>query len=225
MWEHGRLPWQVISGGLGSGLYKSTDGGEHWEKMQEGLPKEMGKTSIAVCRSNSQRVYALIESDFTKEAQGMYVSNDAGKSWSQVSNDHRLTQRAWYYIKVFPDPLNENTLYVMSAQSLKSADGGKTWDDVSCTHGDYHHLWINPTNSNNMIISDDGGSAITFNQGKTWSSQNNQPTAQMYRINVDNQFPYNIYGGQQDNSTVKIASRELGGGGISVRSWTYSAGG
>ena len=225
MWEHGRKPWQVISGGPGSGLYKSTDGGEHWEKMQEGLPKGMGKMSIAVCRSNSEKVYALIESDFEKEAGGMYVSTDAGKSWSQVSGDHRLVQRAWYYIKVFPDPLNENTLYVMSAQAMRSTDGGKTWEDISSTHGDYHNLWINPTNSNNMIIADDGGAAITFNKGKSWSSQNNMPTAQFYRINVDNQFPYNIYGGQQDNSSVKIASRELGGGGISTSSWTYSAGG
>ncbi len=225
MWEHGRLPWQVISGGPGSGLYKSTDGGEHWDKMTEGLPKEMGKMSIAVCRSNSEKVYALIESDFTNEKQGLYVSNDAGKSWSQVSSDHRLTQRAWYYIKLFPDPLNENTVYVMSAQALRSADGGKTWEDISSTHGDYHNLWINPANSNNMIISDDGGSAITFNRGKSWSSQNNQPTAQMYRINVDNQFPYHIYGGQQDNSTVNIASRALGRGGIGTSDWTSSAGG
>jgi photosystem II stability/assembly factor-like uncharacterized protein len=225
MWEHGRLPWKVISGGTGSGLYKSTDGGEHWEKMTEGLPKEMGKMSIAVCRSNSEKVYALIESDSEKEEGGLYMSVDAGKSWSQVSNDNHLIQRAWYYIELFPDPNNENTLYVMSAPALKSIDGGKTWEDISGTHGDYHNLWINPANSNNMIISDDGGSAITFNQGKTWSSQNNQPTAQFYRINVDNQFPYNIYGGQQDNSSVKIASREPGGGGISNNSWTYSAGG
>lgn len=225
MWEHGRVPWQLTSGGPGSGLYKSVDGGEHWERMENGLPKEIGKMSIAVCRSNSDKVYALIESDFTNEQQGMYVSEDAGKSWSHVSSDHRLTQRAWYYIKVFPDPLNENALYVMSANALKSVDGGKTWEDVSSTHGDYHNLWINPSNSNNMIISDDGGSAITFNGGKSWSSQNNQPTAQMYRINVDNMFPYNIYGGQQDNSTVKIASRELGGGSITVRSWSNSAGG
>jgi photosystem II stability/assembly factor-like uncharacterized protein len=225
MWEHGRFPWQVISGGPGSGLYKSTDGGDHWEKMENGLPKAMGKMSIAVCRSNSQKVYALIESDFTNEEQGMYVSDDAGITWSHISSDHRLTQRAWYYIKVFPDPLNENTLYVMSAQSMKSTDGGKTWEDVSSTHGDYHHLWINPSNSNNMIISDDGGSAITFNQGKSWSSQDNQPTAQMYRINVDNMFPYNIYGGQQDNSTVKIASRALGSGGINNTHWSSSAGG
>jgi len=225
MWEHGRLPWKVISGGAGSGLYKSTDAGEHWEKMKEGLPKEMGKMSIAVCRSNSEKIYALIESDFEKEAGGLYMSENAGKSWSQVSDDHHLIQRAWYYIELFPDPLNENTLYVMSASAFRSIDGGKTWEDISGTHGDYHNLWINPTNSNNMIISDDGGSAITFNQGKTWSSQNNQPTAQFYRINVDNEFPYNIYGGQQDNSSVKIASREPGGRGITNTSWTYSAGG
>jgi photosystem II stability/assembly factor-like uncharacterized protein len=225
MWEYGRQPWKVTSGGPGSGLYKSTDGGEHWEKMQEGLPKEMGKMSIAVCRSNSEKVYALIESDWEKEAGGLYVSNNAGKSWSQVTGDHRIIGRAWYYIELFPDPLNENVLYVMNAPAMRSIDGGKTWEDISGTHGDYHDLWINPTNSNNMIIADDGGAAISFNQGKTWSSQNNMPTAQFYRINTDNQFPYRIYGGQQDNSSVSIASRELGGGGISTASWTYSAGG
>ena len=225
MWEYGRKPWQVISGGAGSGLYKSTDAGEHWEKLKEGLPEGMGKMSVAVCRSNSEKVYALIESDFDKEAGGLYMSDDAGKSWSQISNDHHLIQRAWYYIELFPDPNNENILYVMSASAFKSIDGGKTWENIGSTHGDYHNLWINPANSNNMIISDDGGSAITFNTGKTWSSQNNQPTAQFYRVNTDNLFPYNIYGGQQDNSSVKIASREPDAGGIGTSSWTYSAGG
>ena len=225
MWEHGRLPWKVISGGPGSGLYKSTDAGEHWEKMQEGLPKEMGKMAIAVSRANSEKVYAVIESDFDKEAGGMYVSNDAGKTWSQVTSDHRLIQRAWYYIEVFPDPQLPDRVYVMSAPALRSNDAGKTWEDISNTHGDYHNLWINPNNSNNMVVSDDGGSAITFNAGKTWSSQDNQPTAQFYRINVDNQFPYHIYAGQQDNSTVNIASRELNAGGVSDAAWTYSAGG
>jgi photosystem II stability/assembly factor-like uncharacterized protein len=225
MWEHGRLPWKVISGGPGSGLYKSTDGGEHWEKMQDGLPKEMGKMSISVCRSNSEKVYALIESDFDKEAGGLYVSNDAGKNWNQVTNDHRLIQRAWYYIELFTDPQNDNTLYVMSAPALKSTDGGKTWSNMSTMHGDHHNLWINPNNSNNMIISDDGGACISFNKGKSWSTQQNMPTAQFYRINVDNQFPYRIYGGQQDNSSVSIASRVLSGGGIGVSDWTSSAGG
>lgn len=225
MWEHGRKPWQVISGGAGSGLYKSTDGGEHWEKMTEGLPEKMGKMAIAVCRSNPEKVYALIESDSETEYGGLYMSSDAGSSWSQVSDDNHIIQRAWYYIELFVDPKNENLLYVMSAPMMKSIDGGKTWEDVSATHGDYHNLWINPSNPDNMIVSDDGGSAITFNGGKTWSSQNNQPTAQFYRINVDNLFPYNIYGGQQDNSSVKIAHREPGGGGIGNGSWTYSAGG
>jgi photosystem II stability/assembly factor-like uncharacterized protein len=224
MWEHGRLPWKVISGGPGSGLYKSTDGGDTWNKMEEGLPKEMGKMAIAVSRANSEKVYALIESDFSKEAGGMYVSENAGKTWTQATNDHRIIGRAWYYIEVFADPIIENTLYVMNAPALKSTDGGKTWENISATHGDYHNLWINPNNSNNMIIADDGGAAITFNGGKSWSSQNNMPTAQFYRINVDNEFPYNIYGGQQDNSSVKIASRSFSGG-INVSNWSASAGG
>ena len=225
MWEHGRLPWKVISGGPGSGLHKSTDGGETWEKMKEGLPEEMGKMSIAVSRSNPETVYALIESDSDKEAGGLFVSNNAGKKWSRITNDHRLVQRAWYYIELFIDPKNENTIYVMSAPALRSTDGGKTWETLSGTHGDFHDLWINPDNPNNFIISNDGGSAITFNNGKSWSTQSNMPTAQFYRINVDNQFPYRIYGGQQDNTSVSIASRELGSGGITTASWTASAGG
>jgi len=225
MWEHGRLPWKVISGGPGSGLYKSTDSGDTWEKMKEGLPEEMGKMSIAVSRSNPEKVYALIESDSYKDARGLYVSNDAGKNWSQVTNEPRLVQRAWYYIELFIDPKNENTIYVLSAPMLRSNDGGRTWETLGGTHGDYHDLWINPDNPNNYIVSNDGGSAITFNKGRSYSTQSNMPTGQFYRINVDNQFPYRIYGGQQDNTSVAIASRELGGGGISPASWTYSAGG
>jgi photosystem II stability/assembly factor-like uncharacterized protein len=225
MWEHGRLPWKVISGGPGSGLYKSTDGGETWEKMKEGLPEEMGKMAIAVSRSNPEKVYALIESDSEKEAGGLFVSNDAGKKWSRITNDHRLVQRAWYYIELFIDPKDEETVYVLSAPALRSTDSGKTWETLSGTHGDFHDLWINPDNPHNFIISNDGGAAITFNRGKSWSTQSNMPTAQFYRINVDNQFPYRIYGGQQDNTSVSIASRELGSGGITPASWTASAGG
>ena len=225
MWEHGRLPWKVISGGPGSGLYKSVDRGETWEKLKEGLPEEMGKMSIAVSRSNPEKVWALIESDSDKDQGGLFVSTDAGKSWRQVSDDNRLTQRAWYYIELFVDPKSENTIYVLSAPALRSNDGGRTWENLSGTHGDYHDLWINPNNPDNFIISNDGGSAVTFNRGKSWSTQSNMPTAQFYRINVDNQFPYRIYGGQQDNTSVAIASRELGGGGISTASWTSSAGG
>ncbi|MFM9904806.1 MAG: glycosyl hydrolase [Pyrinomonadaceae bacterium] len=225
MWEHGRLPWKVISGGPGSGLYKSTDNGETWEKLKDGLPEELGKMSIAVSPSNSEKVYALIESDSEKDAGGLFVSNNAGKNWSRISDDNRLTQRAWYYIELFIDPKNENTIYVLSAPALRSNDGGKTWENLGGTHGDYHNLWINPNDPNNMIISNDGGAAITFNKGKFWSTEANQPTGQFYRINVDNQFPYHIYGGQQDYGAISIASAELGSGGIGPSSLTPSAGG
>jgi photosystem II stability/assembly factor-like uncharacterized protein len=225
MWDHRRLPWAVQSGGKGSGLYKSTDGGETWDKIQNGLPKELGKMSVSVSKANSDKVYALVESDTQKEQGGLFVSEDAGGHWNRVSKDHRLISRAWYYIEVFADPQDENTVYVLGAAGLKSEDGGKTWSNLSGTHGDYHQLWINAENNQNMVIANDGGAAVTFNGGKVWSAQNNQPTAQFYRINVDNLFPYNIYAGQQDNTSVKIASRSTQGGSITERQWSYSAGG
>ena len=225
MWDHRRLPWAVQSGGKGSGLYKSTDGGETWFKIQNGLPNELGKMGISVSKANSDKVYALVESDTEKEQGGLFVSEDAGENWNRVSKDHRLISRAWYYIEVFADPVEENTVYVLGAAGLKSADGGKTWTNLSGTHGDYHQLWINKSDNQNMLIANDGGAAVTFNGGKVWSSQNNQPTAQFYRINVDNLFPYNIYAGQQDNTSVKIASRNTSGGNIGERQWSYSAGG
>lgn len=223
--EYGRLPWKVISGGAGSGLYKSTDSGITWNKIHEGLPKELGKMAVAVSRSNSDKVYLLLESDSEKELGGLFVSNNGGGSWSRVSDDHRLIQRAWYYIELFVDPKNENTVYVLSAPALRSEDGGKTWEYLSGTHGDFHDLWINPNNPKNMVIGNDGGAAVSVNYARTWSTQSNMPTAQFYRINVDNQFPYRIYAGQQDNTSVVISSRELGGWGITTRSWEYSAGG
>lgn len=225
MWHHQRLPWVITSGGEGSGLYKSTDGGETWNTIHEGLPKELGKMAIAVCRSNSNKVYAVIESNSDKNLGGLFVSNDAGKNWNLVSEDNRLTQRAWYYIEVYPDPNNKNVVYVQSAESLRSIDGGKTWETIDGAHGDYHDAWINPKNSNNMVFADDGGASVSFDFGKTWSTQSNMPTAQFYRINADNLFPYNIYGGQQDNSTVKIASLSTMRAGISQEDWSYSAGG
>jgi photosystem II stability/assembly factor-like uncharacterized protein len=225
MWEHGRLPWKVLSGGPGSGLYRSTDGGDTWEKMTQGLPEKMGKMAIAVSRSNPDKVYALIESDSYGEARGLYVSTDRGGSWTQVSSDPRLVQRAWYYIELFVDPKDENRIYVLSAPALRSHDGGKTWETVPVAHGDTHDMWINPGNSDNFILSDDGGAAITFDRGKSWSSLGNQPTGQFYRLNTDNQFPYRIYAAQQDNTSVVIASRELASGGLTTESWTWSAGG
>ena len=225
MWEHQRLPWKVISGGEGSGLYKSTDGGETWQKLENGLPKEMGKMAIAVSRANSEKVYALIESDSDKGFGGLFVSENGGNSWSKVSGDNRLVQRAWYYIEVFPDPNAENTVYVLSAPALRSIDGGKTWEVLPYAHGDYHDMWINPQNSKNLVIADDGGAAISFDFAQNWSRQDNMPTAQMYRINTDNQFPYRIYGGQQDNTSLVINSLALGRGSITQEHWNYSAGG
>jgi photosystem II stability/assembly factor-like uncharacterized protein/ribonuclease HI len=225
MWDHRRLPWQVISGGKGSGLYKSVDGGETWSKIQEGLPKELGKMSVSVCRSNPEKVYALVESDTQKEQGGLFVSNNGGKSWDRISKDHRLVQRAWYYIEVFADPQNEEIVYVLNSPGLKSVDGGKSWEYLRTGHGDYHQLWINPRNNKNIIISDDGGATITVNNGLTWSSQNNQPTAQFYRVNTDNLFPYRVYGGQQDNTSVMIESRNPSGWAISDHNWNSSAGG
>ncbi len=225
MWHHQRKPNMVVSGGSGSGLYKSTDGGETWKQIHNGLPEEKGKMAIAVSQANPNKVYALVESDSDKDKGGLFVSNDAGNSWNMISGDNRLVQRAWYYIEVFPDPNDENTVYVMSAQALRSFDGGASWEEISGTHGDYHDLWINPDNSKNMIIANDGGAAVSFDYAKTWSSQDIMPTAQFYRISTDRLFPYNIYGGQQDNTSVRIAHLSLSRGGIDEQDWSYSAGG
>lgn len=225
MWDHRRLPWQVRSGGKGSGLYKSTDSGETWQPIQDGLPKELGKIGVSVSRSNPQKVYALVESDTQKEQGGLFASSNGGQNWTRVSKDHRLTQRAWYYIEVFADPQDENIVYVLNSPGLMSIDGGKTWSTLSGTHGDYHDLWINPDNHRNMIIANDGGAAITVNQGASWSPQDRMPTGQFYRVNTDNLFPYHVYGGQQDNSTVRIQSRNVDGAGLDEHNWQPMAGG
>ena len=225
MWDHMRTPWKVISGGPGSGLYKSINGGETWKKIENGIPKEKGKMAIAVSPANSSWVYSLIESDSKKEKGGLFLSKDSGESWKRISNDHRLLQRAWYYIELTLDPNNENVVYVLSASAYKSINGGLDWEEIDTHHGDYHDLWINPNNSKNMLISNDGGSEITFDGGNNWSRIDNMPTGQFYRVITDNLFPYNIYGGQQDNSSIKIASIGIGSRGIGKKDWSASAGG
>ena len=208
-WEHRRLPWQVQSGGPGSGFWKSVDGGDSWEKLEDGFPELMGKTAIDVSRANPDRVFAMVEAD---PDGGVYRSDDAGATWEVVSEDWTLRARAWYYIEVFADPLDEETVYVLNAPAMKSVDGGRNFTRVSVPHGDNHDLWINPYDNEVMINSNDGGANVSFNAGESWSTQRNQPTAQFYRVNVDNRFPYRVYGGQQDNSSVAIAS--FGSGGI-----------
>lgn len=216
MWDHRRYPWQVRSGGKGSNIYKSTDGGDTWKILSKGLPKEMGKSSIDVSAANPEIVYANIESK--GDLGGVYKSKDAGESWTQTTKDRLTVARAWYYIEIFADPKNENTVYVLNAPMLKSIDGGKTFENISNPHGDQHHLWINPANAENIILANDGGACITFNGGSSWSSQQNQPTIQFYRVITDNQFPYNVYGGQQDNSSIITTSRTLGAG-IGWKDW------
>ena len=175
-WDHRRYNWQVRSGGPGSAFYKSVDGGTTWDKLEEGLPKHVGKTSIDVSPANSDVVYINVESE--GEKAGVYRSNDAGKTWSQTCKDRVTVARAWYYIEIFADPENENVVYVLNAPMLKSIDGGRSFRSVRNPHGDQHHMWINPSNTDNILLANDGGACVTFNGGKTWSSQQNQPTAQ-----------------------------------------------
>lgn len=205
MWQHERTPWTITSGGASSGLYKSTDGGTTWDKMEKGLPKEFGKSGLSVSRANSDVVYAVIEAE--GEKGGVYKSVDAGKTWKQTNKDRINIARSWYYMEIFADTQDENIVYVLNAPVTKSIDGGKTFTPVSTPHGDNHDLWIHPNNNQIMVNSNDGGANVSNNGGKSWSSQQYQPTAQFYRVITDNLVPYNVYGGQQDNTSVAIASR------------------
>ena len=167
-WDHQRLPWYVRSGGNGSGIWKTVDGGKTWNKLEDGLPNAlMGKIGVAVSRANSKVVYAIIESD----EGGLYKSEDAGDSWTLVNEDRVLRARSWYYMHIYTDPSDENLVYVLNAPMMKSVDGGKTFTNISVPHGDNHYLWINPKDSDIMINSNDGGSNISFNGGRSWSTQ------------------------------------------------------
>ena len=215
-WDHRRLPWKVISGGEGSSVYKSTDSGNTWTKITNGLPEMMGKIGLSVSPVDPQRVYALVESE--KEVSGMYRSDDGGGKWTLMSNDQNITARSWYYMEVFADPNNVEVVYALNAPLMKSIDGGKTFKSMRVVHGDCHDLWINPDNSNNIAMAEDGGGTITWTGGEVWSDLNNQPTAQFYRITADEQYPYWVYSGQQDNLSVAIPSRTKTYG-ILTRHW------
>ena len=221
MWQHRRYPWTMESGGDSSGLHKSTDGGTTWNPMKAGLPDVFGKAGISVSRANPERVYAVIEAE--GEKGGVYRSDNAGKSWKQVNKDRVNIARSWYYMEIFADPQNENIVYVLNAPVMRSIDGGNSFSPVSTPHGDNHHLWIHPENNQVMINSNDGGANVSNNGGTSWSTQQNQATAQFYRVTTDNLFPYNVYGGQQDNSAIAIASRTRGGG-VGWKDWYSVAG-
>ena len=210
MWEHGRKPWYILSGGSAGGIFKSIDGGDNWEKLGGGLPETIGKIGVDVSASNPNRLYAIVEA--MPGQGGLYRSDDAGKTWELKNKSRILWARSWYYMHIAADPVNEDIVYVLNAPFMKSIDGGVTFEKKSAPHGDFHDHWINPDNNLNMINGNDGGATITFDGGKSWSSINNQPTAQFYRVNTDNQFPYRIYAGQQDNSTVGILSETYDSG-------------
>lgn len=208
LWDAQRTPWYARSGGPGSGIWKSTDGGDTWSKLTKGLPPAMGKIGLAVSASNPARVWAIVEAD----NGGLYRSDDGGLTWQLVNGDRLLRARAWYYTRVTADPNNADVVYVINAPVVKSIDGGKTFTNVPDVHGDNHDLWINPANSQNLAKADDGGAVISFTGGAQWSSNMNQPTAQFYRVSVDERYPYWLYSGQQDNSSVAIPSATSGPG-------------
>ncbi|MEL6850028.1 MAG: glycosyl hydrolase, partial [Bacteroidota bacterium] len=222
-WEIRRTPYSLSSGGPGSALWKSTDGGSTWEKLSDkkGMPKgTLGIIGVAVSHANSERVWAQIEAD----KGGLYRSDDGGETWSRVNESRALRQRAWYYTRVYADTKDEDVVYVLNVRYHKSTDGGRSFKPYVAPHGDHHDLWIAPEDPSRMIIGDDGGAQISFDGGENWSTYYNQPTAQFYRVTTDNHFPYRIYAAQQDNSTIRIAHR-TNGGSIGERDWEPSAGG
>ena len=211
MWQVRRMPWDIDEVGPGSGIYKTTDGGDTWTQLKDGLPKtDMGKIGLTVSPMDPKRVWATIGGD----DGGIYRSDDAGKSWQLLNGNFEMHSRQYYYGHIFADPQQVDTVYTFSSKDFyKSTDGGKTWSKIQTPHGDYHDLWIDPHDSQRMVNGNDGGATITFDGGKSWSSENNQATAQFYTARSDNSFPYRVYGAQQDNTTVSISSEATVGRG------------
>lgn len=223
-WNVRRTPFSLSSGGDGSALWKSTDSGETWNEIStnKGFPKDtLGIIGVTVSPANSDRVWAIVEN---KENGGVYRSDDGGETWSNVNDERKLRQRAWYYTRIYADPMDEDIVYVLNVNYHKSTDGGKTYETYNAPHGDHHDLWIAPENPDRMIIGDDGGAQVTYDGGETWSTYYNQPTSQFYRVTTDNSFPYRIYAAQQDNSTIRISHRNEGWS-IDEDDWEPTAGG
>ena len=223
LWNFKRTPYSLESGGPGSGLWKSTDGGDTWSDLSRnpGLPKgTLGAIGIAVSPTNPDNLYALVEA----AEGGLFRSRDGGKTWTKTSGDPELRQRAWYYSHVYADPRDEEVVYAPNVLFLRSKDGGKTFTPIRVPHGDNHDLWIDPNDPQRMIESNDGGANVSTDGGRTWSPQTNQPTAQIYRVATDTHVPYRILGAQQDNSALRILSRGQGAG-IGPNDWQVTAGG
>ncbi len=221
LWQARRSAWGMDSGGPGSGLYRSSDGGTTWKRLDgHGLPSgTIGRIGVAVAYGNPNRVWALIEAD----KGGLFRSDDGGGSWTLVNDDRRYRQRAFYYTHVFADPRSAEGVYILNTGMYRSIDGGKAFRPIRVPHGDNHGLWIDPNDPDRMIESNDGGANVSTNAGTSWTTQGNQPTAQFYHVVADNRFPYYVYGAQQDNSTVGTATASDRGG-IDRPDW-YPVGG
>ncbi|MBX3115093.1 MAG: hypothetical protein KF836_11050 [Fimbriimonadaceae bacterium] len=223
MWEMNRRPWTFNSGGKGSGLWYSKDGGVKWEDVSRrpGLPKGLlGKIGISYSPVDNTRMYSVIEST---EGNAIYSSDDTGKTWTKTSDNANLLQRPWYYNYIYADPVDKDTVYVLNVSYGKSTNGGKTFSMGSAGHSDHHDMWIDPSDNTRLVMANDGGAAVSVNGGRRWSDQD-FPTGQFYHVSVDNAFPYNLLGAQQDNSTVRVPSRTTGLG-ITSDDWTNTAGG
>jgi photosystem II stability/assembly factor-like uncharacterized protein len=219
-WQVYRKPWTLESGGAGGGIYRSSDGGDTWKKLSGGLPEGVvGKIGVAPSPAREGRVWAIVEA----EKGGVYRSDDGGEKWTRVNDENKLRQRAWYYSEIYGDPKSADTVYVLNTGFYRSQDGGKTYTGIPVPHGDNHDLWIDPDDPLRMIESNDGGANVSVNGGRSWSSIENQPTAQFYRVATDNRTPYRIYGAQQDNTPVVIPSAAPGRG-IARTDW-YVVGG
>ncbi len=220
-WSAERKPWTLRSGSPAGGVYKSTDGGTTWMKLGGGLPAGLvGKVGLAISAAMPDRVWALVEA----KDGGLFRSDDRGTSWTRVSDDPRVRARPFYYSHVVADPTDGNTVWVLNTPLLRSIDGGRTFEQVPVPHGDTHDLWINPRDPKIFALSDDGGTVVTLNGGRTFSSMYNQPTAELYDVVVDNQTPYRLYGSQQDNSSISVLQRRLGNTLRPQQEWGYAAG-
>ena len=222
-WQIKRNGYRMDSGGPGSKLWKSTDGGDTWKELtaNPGLPKGVwGISGVTVSPVNSERLWVIIE----HENGGVFRSDDAGTTFTKVNSNRALRQRAWYYSRIYADSQNEDIVYVCNVSFWRSKDGGKNFTSISTPHGDHHDLWIDPDNNQRMVVADDGGGQVSNDAGANWTTYHNQPTSQFYRVTTDNHFPYRIYGAQQDNSTVRIFHRTSSAT-IGEGDWQVTAGG